>query len=772
MPRTMAGAERRAARGCAAALALGLGVAAPLAAQQARVLHGQVVEASDSAAVRGALVGVVGAPGTALTDDSGRFALAVPAGALRVTVAGIGIGPDTVTVAAGATEVRIVARQRAVVLAAVGVRARSPARARFDTLAQTSTVTLSGRQIKEMPGLLEPDVIRAVQLLPGTVARNDYSIGYDVRGGEADQNLVQLDGITIFNPSHLAGLFSTFDVDAVDHADFLTGGFPAEYSGRLSSVLDVGVRDGDHTRLHGSGSVSLLSSKLLLEGPVGPVSFLVSARRTYADEVVSLFSSNTLPYYFTDLLGKLDFPYGSDGDLAITAYWGRDVLSPNLVPATAEQPAINLRFDWGNALIGADWRQPVGSALLEQRVSVTTFSSTLALEPALVSYGNPASLWSASSTVSLTPHDQSVVLGAQLERYDLRYTVGTGAVVGAGAGGGPNDLLAGGSPAFYDSRYDPAVLSLFADDQWRPGAALLLRGGVRVSHVTGAGVTDVAPRASFKVFLTPDQAITGSAGSYYQVVQSLSDQNSPIQIYQFWVGANGSIPVAHSDQAVLGYDRWFGVTELDVEGYDKTFDHLIRPNTALALRDTGSVYLPVSGNAWGVDVLLRREVGRVHGWIAYSFLRTVRHSDGLTYPPPQDRSHTVNVVVEAPGPLHSAMGMHLGYGSPLPYTPLTGTWDHGQYSPGYGGFTDDPRTMPEGGTLDGARYPSYLRVDLGFRWHGRHWGLDWEPYLDVANVLDHRNVFAYFYDTRATPVTRTVLYQLPILVSFGADFSW
>lgn len=755
------------------ALVAGLACATPLAAQQSRVLEGRVLSSDDSTPVHGAVVRALGSPASALADDSGRFTLAVPAGALRLVVAGIGIRPDTIAVAAGVASVRIFARPLAVVLHPIGVLGRSAARARFDTLAQTSTVTLSGAEIRHAPGLLEPDVIRAVQLLPGTVARNDYSIGYDVRGGEADQNLVQLDGVTIFNPSHLAGLFSTFDANAVDHVDFLTGGFPAEYSGRLSSVLDVKIRDGDHTRVHGSGAVSLLSSKLLLEGPVGPVSFLLSARRTYADEVISLVSSNTLPYYFTDLLGKFDLPYGDDGDLAITGYWGRDVLSPNLIAASAGQSAVDLRFDWGNALLGLDWRQPIGSALFRQRVSVTTFSTTLALEPNLVRYGNPARLWSASSTLFLTPGGgHQLTLGAELEQYDLRYTVENPAIaspLSGGRRGGQADV----SPAFYDTRYRPGVLSGFVDDQWRPSSALLARAGVRVSRVSGAGVTDVSPRASLKVFLTPDQAITASAGRYYQVVQSLSDQNSPIQIYQFWVGANDRIPVARSDQIVVGYDRWFGgTTELNVEGYRKTFDQLIRPNTALALRDTGAVYLPVNGNAWGVDVLVRREVGRVRGWIAYGFLHTIRRSAGLVYPPPQDRRHTLNVVLEAPGPLHSDLGIRFGYGSPLPYTALIGTWDHGVYSPTYGGFTGEPRTEPAGGTLDGARYPSYARVDVGFRWHGRRWGLAWQPYLDVANVLDRRNVFAYFYETEKTPATRTVLYQLPVLISFGVDFSW
>ncbi len=756
-----------------------LAAAAPLAAQQrGATVRGRVLEASDSTPVRGAFVRALGAAATAFTDDSGRFELPVPGsgGAVRVAVAGIGIRPDTVTAVAGDTAVVIYAHPLAVLLRPIGVAAPSPARERFDTLAQTSTITLSGAQIKEMPGLLEPDVVRAVQLLPGTVARNDYSIGYNVRGGEADQNLVQLDGVTIFNPSHLAGLFSTFDANAVDHAEFLTGGFPAEYTGRLSSVLDVSVRNGDHARVHGSGSLSLLSSKLLLEGPVGPASFLVSARRTYADAVVHAVSSNTLPYYFTDLLGKLDLPYGTAAGLSVTAYWGRDVLSPTLVSATNGQPAIGLRFDWGNALAGAEWRQPIGAALFQQRLSVTTFSSHFALEPGFVNYANPASLVSASSILTFTPRNQSITLGAQLEQYDLRYSIGNTAVVspigGRGGGGGGGGGLSNLSPAFFDTHYRPGVLSGFLDDQWRPSDAVMLRAGLRVSHVSGAGVTDVSPRGSFKIFLTSDQAITGSAGRYFQVVQSLSDQNSPIAIYQFWVGANGRIPVARSDQVVLGYDRWFGATELDIEAYHKTFDDLIRPNAALALRDTGSVYLPVSGSAWGVDVLLRREVGRVHGWIAYSFLHATRHSAGLTYPPPQDRRGTVNLVLEAPGPLKSDLGVRVGYGSSLPYTALDGTWDHGQYSPTYGGFTSDPRTQPVGGALDGARYPAYSRVDVGLRWHGRRWGMDWAPYVNVANVLDHHNVFAYFYDTEQVPATRTVLYQLPILLSLGLDFSW
>ena len=745
-----------------------LAFAAPSSAQQTRLLTGHVFAFADTTPLASVVVGALGTPTVTLTDASGRFALQVPAGPVRVTIRGIGVAPDTIAVPADQDTLRIFAHALAITLPPVGIEARASARARFDSVAQTSTITLSPRDITRAPGLLEPDIVRAVQLLPGTVARNDYSIGYNVRGGESDQNLVRLDGVTILNPSHLAGLFSTFDANAIDHVDYLTGGFPAEYSGRLSSVLDVTLRAGDHLHLHGSGAATLLSSKMLLEGPLGRASFLLSARRTYADQAAKAFTSETFPYYFTDLLGKVDIPYGVRGERAVTGYWGRDVLSLNLIPATATQNSIDLGFGWGNRLLGITWDQPLGTGLLEQRFSVTGFSSGLDLTPNLVTYRNPATLWSASSTLSLEPHGhQHVKLGVNVEHYDLRYSITDPTI--------PNQLGVSGNlpPAFFDSRYRPMVFAAFVDDQWRPSGTLLLRAGVRAERVQGPDVSEVAPRAAFKVFLSPNQAITGSVGRYYQVVHSLADQNLPITIYEFWVGADQRIPVAHSDHLVLGYERWFGgATEFTVEGYRKTFADLIRPSSGLALRDTGDVFLPVDGDAWGVDVLLRRHVGAVRGWIAYSFVHAVRRSLGEEYPPAHDRRHTLNIVVQAPGPLHSELGVRVGFGSPLPYTALLGSWDHGQYSPTYGSFTDDAQNEPVGGALNAARYPSYSRLDAGLRWHGRKWGLRWEPYLNVVNVLDRHNVFAYFFDTDKTPPTRTAFYQLPILVTFGVDFSW
>jgi hypothetical protein len=285
----------------------------------------------------------------------------------------------------------------------------------------------------------------------------------------------------------------------------------------------------------------------------------------------------------------------------------------------------------------------------------------------------------------------------------------------------------------------------------------------------------VAPRAAFKVFLSPNLALTGSLGRYYQVIQSLADQDLPISIYEFWVGANGKIPVAHSDHVVAGCERWLGAghgAAVSLETYYKTFRNLIRPQPGLALRDPGDVFQPVEGSAWGVDVLLRRYVGHTRGWIAYSFVHAARRAGGEAYPPAHDRRHSLNVVVQSPGPLSSDFGLRFGLGSPLPYTALVGSWSHGEYSPTSGTFTTGANTEPLPGPLNGARYPVYTRLDAGFRWHAHKWGLDWQPYLDAVNLLNRRNVFTYFFNSDATPPTRTAFYQLPILLAAGLEVAW
>jgi hypothetical protein len=300
--------------------------------------------------------------------------------------------------------------------------------------------------------------------------------------------------------------------------------------------------------------------------------------------------------------------------------------------------------------------------------------------------------------------------------------------------------------------------------------------------VAAASFTGVAPRVALKLFLTPDRAITASAGRYHQAIESQRDQEMPISIYEFWVGANDKIPVAHSDQIVLGFEQWMrGVDQLSVETYYKSFRDLVSPRPGFSLLespapvlgvDAGTQFMPVDGSAYGLDVLLRRHVGKVNGWIAYSFVKAVRQSEGTEYPPSHDRRHTLNVVLQTPGPLGSEMGVRWGFGSSLPYTATVGQWDHREYRISDNSFAGG-ETEPIGGPQNGARYPHYSRFDVGLHWQKRGWGMLLEPYVDVVNLYNRKNVFTYFIDSSRFQRDKMIaVYQLPILASFGLEFSW
>jgi len=744
-----------------------------------RQVSGRVVARDDSTPITRALVRGLRFGGRTSTDSHGRFMLSdVPPGSVQLIVEAAGFVTDTVTAGPLANDLTVVLYRTAVRLEPLIITADAsitPARARFDSTTQISAITIQTADITGIPGVFEADLVRAVQLLPGTIAKNDYSITYNVRGGEGDQNLARLDGVTVFNPSHLGGLFSTFDANAVDRVDFFTGGFPASHPGRLSSVLDVSLRDGRRDGLHGAGQVSLLSSKLLLEGPVGPASYLVGVRRTYADAVIGAFTRYDVPYYFTDAVARLHLPLRSAGSLALTGYWGRDDLDVEIVssineadPAAEPREPIDMIFNWGNRLAGLTWRWPLPGAVVETRASVTEFRTAFGILPDMARWDNTVRLLSASSGITLEPRSgHRLHVGTGVERYDMTYKVVSPMFE---FGGQPGNY--GGIIPLFNTDYHPTIWSLYADDEWDVSSRIKLRPGIRLEHVPVAGFTGVAPRTSFKLFLTRDGALIGSVGRYHQAVHSLRDQEFPITIYEFWVGADEFVPVARSDHAVLGYEQWFDHGfQLTVEGYVKTFHNLVIPNSAQSQRDVGNQYRPMDGESWGVDVLLRRHTGRVQGWIAYGFNKTERRAGGQTFPPAHDRRHTVNVVLRAPGPFGSDLGLRWSWGSPLPYTGLNGEWSHRQYRLSQHNF-EGGDAEPLSTAINEERFPSYSRLDVGLRWHFAKWGIEWSPFVQIANVYGRRNVFLYVFDYGSRPPTRSGVAQVPLFPSIGVEFTW
>jgi hypothetical protein len=696
-------------------------------------------------------------------DSLGRFELtAVAVGTWRLDVRRIGYREVSLRLAVAAgetTRVEVRMSDAPVELAPINTAAREPARERFEDEAVTSFHSLTVREIARVPSLGERDALRAVQLMPGVVARNDYSVTLNVRGGDADQNLVLLDGQVVFNPFHLGGLLSTFADDAIDGIDFMAGGFPAAYGGRLSSVLDVSQRNGRTDRVGGTASVSLVAARLHLEGPLpgGRGSWLVAGRRTYADQIVDALSSETFPYHFQDLLARIALPLGG-GALSFSAFASGDYFDFELTPANSGQSAQRFVFDWGNGVAGLTWRRSLGQRTsFVQRAGTSSFFADIAVGPGLLSFENRVRRWALAGDIEHRTGDHSLGAGYLLERHAISYGVGSG------------DL----GLDVARLRYRPAALEVYAEDQWRPEPWLLVRPGARLTHLPGSDFTRLAPRLALKAFTGERTALTAAAGRYYQYIHSLRDEEIPISLFEFWIGSDRDVPVGSADHAVLGLERWLDdATSVTVEGWWKEMRGLVDQDEADDPAVRGDEFSTARGHARGADFLVRRTQGAVTGWITWSVARVWRRLEtGESYTPAQDRRHSVNAIVSFAGPLGARWTARWGYGSPLPYTGIAGQWVHRFYDPGRNLFTG-AFTEPYRSERNALRYPAYSRLDVSARWEFGWLGARWSPHASLLNSYARTNVFVYFFDYTSAPPLRRGLSQFPFLPAVGLDVSF
>jgi hypothetical protein len=224
---------------------------------------------------------------------------------------------------------------------------------------------------------------------------------------------------------------------------------------------------------------------------------------------------------------------------------------------------------------------------------------------------------------------------------------------------------------------------------------------------------------------------------------------------------------------VLGFERWFSSSlSLSVEGYHKTFSNVLNYNIEDDNKVQGDEFVIMDGDAWGVDVLLRKFTGNWNGWLSYSFGKATRRDPVQEFSPAHDRRHLLNLVVNGPGPLGSRMSVRWGYGSPMPYTEVLGEWSHREYIVGANGLNESENEPIADPRLNQARYPHYSRLDLSFRWQWNALGGVLSPYLQIINLYNRGNIFFYIFDYTSSPGTRQGVSQLPFIPSFGVEFAF
>ncbi len=736
-------------------------------------LRGRITEAATAAPIAEVAVTIVGTRLGTITDAEGRYVLLrVPSGPVTVAAARIGFTTRTerLTLAAGEVRTLDVALTAATTeLRAVRVQAQTTEREQFTRSPDPGLFAVRGEALKRVPVIGEPDVLRVVQLMPGVVATNDFNAGYNVRGGESDQNLVLLDGYPIYNPFHLAGLFGTFIDETVGEFELMPGGFPARYGSRLSSVLSVTPKAEERSGVHGTVSASVLASTLSLGGTArGRTSWNVAARRTYADRFVALLSDQSLPYWFTDVQAHVKHRLDNGGTLSLTAYTGEDVLDGFLTGFSDSTSAGTggLRFDWGNRVLGAAWEQPLGavaggdSARVMQRLSHTGFGTTLDLGSGSLTLTNRVGEARAWGEVTRWRGRHETLLGYEWSAYRVRYDV-------AAPAAGTEELFA--------LRQRPTAGVLYVDHTVR-ASSLIARAGLRAETVTGTGWMGLSPRLSLKWFANEDLAFTLSGGRTTQWTPALRNEQAPVRLFDFWLTADRTTPVAQAWQTIGGVERWFDNRRMvRVEAYHKRYGSLPASNLFNDPAVRGDEFIVTTGTSYGVDVLLRQlEGGPLSGWLAYSYGVSARNGPEGRFAPVQDRRHNLNLVGSwRPGGKWS-YGVRLGLGTGTPFTDVEGQLVRRRYDGVTNSFSTDERAVdrePIGGPRNAARYPLFQRLDVSATRTstGRR---TWAPYVSLINAYNARNVFTYVFDYADNPPTRTTVSQFPILPTVGVSVAW
>ncbi|MFQ6608604.1 MAG: TonB-dependent receptor plug domain-containing protein [Fidelibacterota bacterium] len=685
------------------------------------------------------------------------------------------------------------------------------------------------REIEVAPAFIEADVFRTLQHLPGIQTINDFSSALYVRGSTPDQNLIMLDGITVYNPFHLGGIFSTFNTDAIKEAQFNAGGFPARYGGRMGSILNIINREGNSEEFHAQGNISLISSKILMEGPVPQWSrlkgsWMLAGRRTYFDTIVDLLAMTAgikddpeyfgFPYFFYDFEGKLNLDLGSDHRLTLSTFYGDDVFYIDFKEDDAygsvyenwyEEYHEDFLMDWrwGNFTNSLTWRWIVSPRLVAKTfLASSRFRFWIAMDNAYEEYyseGTDTSRWeekynfdvfdivndrTIETELTWVPDDRQTITGG-FQHKDLKFNLG----LTFGWGFLEQDTFY----TFQDTALwmldKPYEQSIYLQDRWEVSDRFSTELGVRVSRYSLHDTFYFEPRIGLKYLLTPDLNIKFNWGRFHQFLATANPQDENMRFIDIWLGIPKENPAPVATHSILGVEYLSPRNILfRVESYYKDFNRLItlKQGNMFAEEedeikfDPFNEFLDTDAYAYGLEFLAKQTTGRIKGWIGYSFAQTKWYTSlhGWYYPK-YDRTHTLNLVADMQLTENIHFSTALSYSSGNPYTPIIGryeSWSEYTLGPNLDWDLWD-RWLT--GERNSERYPPYFRWDISLVKRKPFFNGYREWYLEILNVTNHLNYFTYMYRdkyNRRTDqyegVERGGVPMFPFMPTFGLRFEF
>jgi hypothetical protein len=722
-------------------------------------ISGKILDRETGESVPSAGISVVGTPRGAAADVEGLFSIPdLPAGKTELRISALGYQPQAqkLELVEGVDQhltVRLM--PEAVKMIEVTVETRETADREYTP--KVAQYQMERRELSALPQLVEADLFRSLQVIPGVLPSSDFSADLNIWGGSSDQNLILLNGIEVYKPVHLGGLFSVFNMDAIKDVKLIKGGFGAKYGGRLSAVVDVADREGNRNRRVAKLGLSFLSANGTVEGPLPHGSYLLAGRRTYIDWASRTLKHNGIieddfPYYFYDLNVKVTRDFANGDRLSPSAFFGRDVLS--LTSTSHDQ----VHLTWGNATYSVPFVHVWSHRLFSTNIVAGSFyDSDFGFQSAgnLIKYKNQIQDFTFKSDVTWFATARNTFdFGATAKGIRIVYFIG-----------GPGDTLVDRSNRGWQ-------YSGYLSDDFRPTENWTITPGIRVERNEIARATDWLPRLAIKRQLSEKTSLSAAWGLYSQYLQLVSMGGNLISIFDAYIPLDHTLSPNRGEQYALTFEGEAGEHfQISSDVYYKRFQRVIElrrnmtnsPDGQNANKPLSELFNVGSGRAFGMDLFLQADYGRFGFMAGYGLGTSLRsfnaYDGGLTFPAAFDRLHNTNVAVSQKIGKHSSLELRFNYGTGQPITQVMA-----YYYPG-GAF--GTLFLPD--RRNGYRIPDYHRLDAAYRmrYAYRHWTL--APYLEVINVYNHKNVLTRDYDLSHSPPRINEITQLPILPSVGVN---
>jgi hypothetical protein len=542
---------------------------------------------------------------------------------------------------------------------------------------QMSTIDISMEKVKALPVFLgEQDVLKTIQLLPGVQSGSEGASGIYVRGGGPDQNLILLDGVPVYNASHLFGFFSVFNADAINSVQLIKGGFPAQYGGRLSSVIDIRMKEGNSKKLRGEGSIGIISSKLMLEGPIKSekTSFAISARRTYIDLlarpliVAAAQGQGVGGYYFYDMNAKINHKFSDKSRLFASGYFGKDKfylrsIDEYTINGEQHKETFNTGLAWGNAIAALRWNYLVNPKLFSNTTltfSNYNFNTGVSFQEEIqkpsgnvnnkiaFDYISGIRDFSAKVDFDYTPHpDHYVKFGAGYTFHT--FTPGVNKFEFVDGGQTALDTTFGSSTIYAHEYW------AYIGDDFKINTRLKVNFGLHLSGFSLKNKTYAYPQPRFsgRYLINEKSSFKMSYAHMAQYLHLLTNSGIGLPT-DLWLPPTENVKPQLSHQVAIGYAQTVKKKyELSVEAYYKTMANLIEyKDGASFLGDAVNWENKVEtgkGWAYGAEFLFEKKVGKTSGWIGYTLAWSNRQFDNLNFGKPfpykYDRRNDIGIAI-------------------------------------------------------------------------------------------------------------------------------